>query len=210
MLNKSKLSPKLIKFFKDRNIPEEKWEEYLEKNCTTIDVNKFLEGDNSFLESTMEEIALLTVKNNKPAMTLYETNIMGFTNIGGEKGNDYLRLVQRSKLPYYKLEYFKEFNGQKDVIKETRIIPDEENVILYYTICNQEDETYVLTATLRNDDVFYFSWEQNYGMVSFVIVRFKAFRDRGVTFINDNINTLVDEYPKIMEIKTGAKRLLKI
>lgn len=54
-----------------------------------------------------------------------------------------------------------------------------------------------------------FSWKQNYGVISFVIVRFKAFKDRGLTFINNNINTLVDEYTEIMAPKIGAKRLLK-
>lgn len=209
MLDKSKFSLELIKFLSDRNIPEEKWEEYLEQNSTMIDISKFSVVDNLLLQDAIAEMSLSCVKNNKPIMTIYETNVMGVTNFGDLKGNNFLRLVQRCQLPYYKLEYFKEFNGQKDVIKETMITPDKENVISYYAISNQEDEPYVLTATSRNDDILDFSWKQNYGVISFVVVRFKAFRDRGVTFINDDINILVDEYTKIMETKTGAKILLK-
>ena len=205
MLDKSKLSLELIKFLNDRNIPEEDWEDYLRRNSTTINVSEFPVVDSSFTQGTMDEISLLSAINNKPLMTLYETNIMGVTNIGSEKGNTLLRFGQKRKSPYYKLEYFREFNGQEDVIKETLISPDKDNVISYYTIFNIAGETYGLTATTQNDDISGFKWNLNCGVIPFVIARFKAFKDKGITFTNDNINTLIDEYNKNIKPKTRAR-----
>ena len=205
MLDKSKLSLELIKFLNDRNIPEEDWEDYLRRNSTTINVSEFPVVDSSFTQGTMDEISLLSAINNKPLMTLYETNIMGDTNIDSEQGNTLLRFGLKSKSPYYKLEYFKELNGREDVIKETLISPDKDNVISYYTIYGEGDKAHALTATSRNDYILSFRWRPNYDIMSFVLVRFKAFKDKGITFSNDNINTLIDEYNKIIKPKTRTK-----
>ena len=85
------------------------------------------------------------------------------------------------KILTHKLEYFENFDGETDVIRYSRV--DNSNIVSYYTIRNG----IALCGIMKDGEI---EWTYIQGLTNFVIVRFKAVKEQGITFVNDDINNL--------------------
>lgn len=128
------------------------------------------------------------IKKLKPAMILYEFGCMGILNFVSEKEYLLKKITNDMMLTYYKLEYFREFDGVKDVIRYSKV-DKKNNIVSYYTIRNDS----AVTGSLDNDDEE-ISWNYNAEMLKFLLPRFKAFMDMGITFNNEDINQLCNNF----------------
>ena len=84
----------------------------------------------------------------------------------------------------HKLEYFIYFNGENDVIRYTNC--NNKKIVSYYTIRDGR----VLCGFVRDGEIEWFPVD---GMLNFVILRFEAFKDIGITFVTEEINNLCKE-----------------
>ena len=123
--------------------------------------------------------------NIKPQAVLYEyNNIEGYSfSTDIETLTKVEKFFNKSYLTH-RLEYFREFDGETDVIRYSRCNNSE--IVSYYTIRNG----IALCGFMKDGEI---CWEYMEGMTNFVIPRFKAFKDNGITFATEEINDLFNK-----------------
>ena len=120
---------------------------------------------------------------NEQQTVLYEFNDM--TNVVFLLENNF---PDDHKILTHKLEYFKNFDGETDIIRYSRC--NNSKIVSYYTIRNG----IALCGFMKDGEI---CWEYMEGMTNFVIQRFKAFKDNGITFATEKINNLFNNKPYI-------------
>ena len=115
---------------------------------------------------------------------LYEFNDM--TNVVFLSENNF---PDDHKILTHKLEYFKEFDGETDVIRYSRC--NNKNIVSYYTIKNG----IAACGVMKDREI---DWSYIDEMTNFVKSRFKAFKDQGITFVNDELNNIFNKNPHIL------------
>lgn len=123
-------------------------------------------------------------KVTEPQIVLYELGGMGSLNFISATEEAFNKIISNMKVPYCKLEYFRELDGVKDVIKYSKMDKNN-NIISYYTIRDND----VITGLMVDDEI---NWSYNDGMFNFILIRFKAFKDMGIVFNYDGLNQLTD------------------
>lgn len=90
----------------------------------------------------------------------------------------------QNKILTHKLEYFANIDGETDIIKYSRC--NNEKIVSYYTIRNG----IALCGTVKAGKI---EWKYMEGMTNYVIARFQAFKDNGITFVAKEINDLFNK-----------------
>lgn len=136
-----------------------------------------------------------------PDMILYQVSILQGLNIETKiiEANDeeYGWIINNQKIGSYELKYFKEYNGIKDVIIYSKVGETNPKLISFYTF----DKNGICRVRSMKD----YKW-RNCIMTNYVIPIFAAFREYGITFINDSINDITDSYLKERQTKPLSRK----
>lgn len=89
----------------------------------------------------------------------------------------------------HRLEYFREFDGETDVIRYSRC--NNKNIVSYYAIKNG----IAVCGVMKDGEI---EWSYMEGMTNFITLRFKAFKEQGITFVNDELNNIFNKKPHIL------------
>ena len=107
---------------------------------------------------------------------------------------DYNYFINNYDLISYELKYLREYNGMTDVIMYSKTRDLTLKGTSFYTL---DLEGNVLVCSLANRN-----WQQVSGMNDYVLLMFAAFREQGITFTNNTINEITDNFIKTRRPKS--------
>lgn len=201
-MTKSKLGDDVIAFLKGLGLPEEQWEEYLKRNSNLIPSSK--KQDKKFpielcFKPTLSVQNFLNGLSSNTEMVLYMVSILNGLGISNKiierDDEDYGWIIDNSKLNSYELRYVRKYDDAKDIIIYSKTRNNTLNSIVFYRF---DKKGILVMRTLKNK-----KWEKiPTGMIDYVIQMFAGFREKGVTFTNNTINEITDNFIKTRRPKT--------
>lgn len=209
---KLKLGDDVIVFLKELGISEDEWEYYLERNghliptgnCT-VKVDEIPEdlsfryetqGSSKDIQNIVNQIRIKYGINAE--MVLYKVNIFSDSRIDVKfikpDDEDYNYFINNYDLISYELKYIREYNGMTDVIMYSKTRDISTSGTSFYTL---DCDGNALVCSLKNRN-----WQQVSGMNDYVLLMFAAFREQGITFTNNTINEITDNFIKTRRPKS--------
>ena len=149
----------------------------------TLSVQNFLDG----LSSNTE-------------MVLYMVSILKGLSISNKiierDDEDYGWIIDNSKLDSYELRYVRKYDDkEEDIIIYSKTRNNTLNSIVFYRFNKKGN---LVMRTIQNK-----KWKKiPTGMIDYVIQMFAGFREKGVTFTNNTINEITDNFIKTRRPKT--------
>lgn len=129
-------------------------------------------------------------KKIEPQAVLYEyNNIEGYSFSPDIETLTKLEKFFNKSYLTHRLEYFREFDEETDVIRYSRC--NNKNIVSYYAIKNG----IAVCGVMKDGEI---DWSHIEEMTDFVISRFEAFKNHGITFVNDELNNIFNKKPHIL------------
>ena len=198
----TKLGDDVIAFLKGLGIPEEQWEEYLKRNSNLIPSSK--KQDKKFpiklcFKPTSSIQNFLNDLSSNTEMVLYMVSILKGLSISNKiierDDENYGWIIDNSELDSYELRYIRKYDDTEDIIVYSKTRNNTLNSIFFYRF---NKNGILVMRTLKNK-----TWKtMPTGMIDYVIQMFAGFREQGITFTNNTINEITDNFIKTRRPKT--------
>ena len=208
-MTKLKLGDDVIDFLKGLGLPEEQWEEYLIRNSNLIPSSK--KQGKKFpiklcFKPTLSVQNFLNGLSSNTEMVLYIVSILKGLSISikiiERDDEKYGWIIDNSKLRSYELRYVRKYDDTEDIIIYSKTRNNTLNSIVFYRFNKKGN---LVMRTIKNK-----KWKKiPTGMIDYVMLMFAGFREKGVTFTNNTINEITDNFIKTRRPKTLERKITK-